>query len=266
MKKILAITCLLAITLSAVAFGFGGKKDSYDKIKEKGKFIVGLDDTFAPMGFKNEKGEIVGFDIDLAKEVAKRMGVEAEFSPREWSSIIFELKSGNIDMVWNGMTITPEREKQIAFSNPYFSNDQIIMTLSNSSVKTAKDLKDKKIGVQLGSSSYTLVMKNPISKDASEIKKYSTNAEALMDLEAGRIDAVVVDVIVGEYYAAKKEAREGKDIFTSLDKALGRENFGVGLRKEDKKLKKEIDKILSEMKKDGSYDKIQTKWFGNKEA
>lgn len=266
MKKILTVSLLLALTLSSVAFGFGKKKDAYDKIKAQGKFIVGLDDTFAPMGFKNKKGEIVGFDIDLAKEVAKRMGVEAEFSPREWSSIIFELKSGNIDMVWNGMTITPERQKQIAFSKPYFSNDQVFMTLSKSDIKTAKDLKDKKIGVQLGSSSYTLIMKNPVSKEASEIKKYSTNAEALMDLEAGRIDAVLVDVIVGEYYAAKKEAREGKDIFTTLPKALGKEKFGIGLRKEDKKLKEELDRILDEMKKDGSYDKIVKKWFGDKEA
>jgi polar amino acid transport system substrate-binding protein len=87
-----------------------------------------------------------------------------------------------------------------------------------------------------------------------------------MDLEAKRIDAVVMDVIVGEYYAAKKEAREGKDIFRSLDKALGKEEFGVGLRKEDEKLKREIDKILDEMKKDGTFDTIHDKWFGGKEA
>ncbi len=262
MKKI------VLIFLATIALLGCGKKstDSYDKIKEQGKFIVGLDDTFAPMGFKDENGEIVGFDVDLAKEVASRMGVEAEFSPREWSSIIFELKSGNIDMVWNGMTITPERQEQIAFSEPYFSNDQIIMTLADSPVKTAEDLKDKIIGVQLGSSSYTLVMNNHLSEKVSDIKKYSTNAEALMDLEAKRIDAVVIDVIVGEYYAAKKETREGKDIFKSLDEALGREDFGVGLRKEDKELKKEIDKILGEMKKDGTFDKIYKKWFGGKEA
>ncbi|WP_320046009.1 amino acid ABC transporter substrate-binding protein [uncultured Ilyobacter sp.] len=262
MKKI------VLIFLATIALLGCGKKstDSYDKIKEQGKFIVGLDDTFAPMGFRDENGEIVGFDIDLAKEVASRMGVEAEFSPREWSSIVFELKSGNIDMVWNGMTITPERQEQIAFSEPYFANDQIIMTLSDNSIQTAEDLKGKIIGVQLGSSSYTLVMNNPISKNVSEIKKYATNAEALMDLEAKRIDAVVIDVIVGEYYAAKKETREGKDIFKSLDKALGKEEFGIGLRKEDKKLKKEIDRILGEMKKDGTFDKIHDKWFGGKEA
>lgn len=262
MKKI------VLIFLATIALLGCGKKstDSYGKIKEQGKFIVGLDDTFAPMGFKDEKGEIVGFDVDLAKEVAKRMGVEAEFSPREWSSIIFELKSGNIDMVWNGMTITPERQEQIAFSEPYFSNDQIIMTLTDSPVEKAEDLKGKVIGVQLGSSSYTLVMNNPISESVSEIKKYSTNAEALMDLEAKRLDAVVMDVIVGEYYAAKKEAREGKDIFKTLEEALGREDFGVGLRKEDTELKKEIDKILGEMKKDGTFDKIHKKWFGGKEA
>ena len=94
-----------------------GKKEANDLegIKVKGKLVIGLDDTFAPMGFKDEKGEIVGFDIDLAKEVAKRLGVEAEFKPTEWSGIVFELKGKKIDVVWNGMTITEERKAQIAF-------------------------------------------------------------------------------------------------------------------------------------------------------
>ncbi len=114
MKKITLLTTVLLI-LATFVLGACGKKEATGlaAIKEKGQLIIGLDDTFAPMGFKDDKGEIVGFDIDLAKEVAKRIGVEAVFKPSEWSGIVFELKSKNIDVVWNGMTITEDRKKEI---------------------------------------------------------------------------------------------------------------------------------------------------------
>ena len=134
MKKITWLTTVLFILATFILGACGKKKEASGlaAIKEKGQLIVGLDDTFAPMGFKDDKGEIVGFDIDLAKEVAKRIGVEAVFKPSEWSGIVFELKSKNIDVVWNGMTITEDRKKEINFSKPYMNNNQIIVTLSGS--------------------------------------------------------------------------------------------------------------------------------------
>ena len=125
MKKILSVVLLIMGILSTVVFG---KDNSLEKIKEKGYFTVGLDATFAPMGYRDENGQIVGFDVDLAKEVAKRIGVEVKFKPCEWDGIIFDLRSGNIDMVWNGMTVTPSRAKQVLFSQPYLANDQVIFT------------------------------------------------------------------------------------------------------------------------------------------
>lgn len=264
MKKInLFFILVLTFTIFLTACG---KKEANDLagIKAKGKLVIGLDDTFAPMGFKDDKGEIVGFDIDLAKEVAKRLGVEAEFKPTEWSGIVFELKGKKIDVVWNGMTITEERKAQIAFSNPYMSNSQIIVTLTNSPLTKKEDLKSKNIGLQLGSSSFDAVSADPISKEFKEIKKYSTNVEALLDLEAGRIDAVVLDEIVARYYIAQKEKKDNKTIFKVLDGDFGKEEYGIGIRKEDSELKKAIDEKLDEMKKDGSYDKIYEKWFGKR--
>ena len=125
---------LMSLVLMVCVFvsSFGADK-SLETVKEKGYFIVGLDATFAPMGYRDESGEIVGFDIDLAKEVAKRMGVEARFKPCEWDAIIFDLRSKNIDMVWNGMTITPARAKQVAFTKPYLS------AISGLSKKKASD-------------------------------------------------------------------------------------------------------------------------------
>ena len=262
MKKFSYFVILVLFTF---ILGACGKKDSgLDAVKAKGQLIIGLDDTFAPMGFKNEKGEIVGFDIDLAKEVAKRLGVEAVFKPSEWSGIVLELKSKNIDAIWNGMTITEDRKKEINFSNTYMSNSQIIVTLANSPLNSKVDLKDKVVGVQLGSSSFDAVTKDDISKSFKEIKKYDTNVEALLDLEAGRLDSVVLDEIVARYYIAQKEKNSNKTLYKVLKGDFGKEEYGVGIRKEDTNLKEAIDKALDEMKKDGTYDTIYTKWFGKR--
>lgn len=253
MKKIM-MCLMLMVSLFVSSFG---ADNSLDDVKKKGYFIVGLDATFAPMGYRDESGEIVGFDIDLAKEVAKRMGVEVKFKPCEWDAIIFDLRSKNIDMVWNGMTITPAREKQVAFTKPYLSDNQIIFTRKGTEPAKVQDLAGKVVGVQLGSSGAQSVEDNPISKQIKEIKKYSTNVEALMDLEAGRLDAVVMDEISGKYYNAKKST------LTYSVETLANESFGVALRKQDKALVDEINKILDEMKEDGTFDKIKSKWLGN---
>jgi polar amino acid transport system substrate-binding protein len=162
------------------------------------------------------------------------------------------------------MTITEDRKKEIGFSNPYMNNNQIIVTLSGSTLNNKADLNGKIIGLQLGSSSFNAVSADEISKSFKEIKKYDTNVEALMDLEAGRIEAVVLDEIVARYYIAQKEKDTNKDLFKVLDGDFGTEEYGVGIRQEDKDLKDEIDKIIDEMKKDGSYDAIYEKWFGKK--
>ncbi|TDT71402.1 amino acid ABC transporter substrate-binding protein (PAAT family) [Hypnocyclicus thermotrophus] len=255
MKKILLVVLVLFLGISTLGF-------SKDKVITKGKFVVGLDDTFAPMGFKDEKGNIVGFDIDLAKEAAKRMNLNVEFKPTEWSGIIFALKGGNIDVIWNGLTITANRKKQINFTKPYLANRQSIVILNKNNIKSKQDLKNKIIGLQLGSSADTAVMSDSIYKNLKNIKKYDSNIEALLDLEAGRIDAVVVDEIVARYYIAKKEKRENKKIYKVLNDDFGREEYGVGVRKGDKEFLDLLNKALDEMKKDGTTAKISKKWFG----
>lgn len=253
MKKILmSLVLMVCVFISS----FGADK-SLEDVQKRGYFIVGLDATFAPMGYRDEKGEIVGLDIDLAREVAKRMGVEARFKPCEWDAIIFDLRSKNIDMVWNGMTITPAREKQVAFTKPYLSDNQIIFTRKESGTATVKDLAGKIVGVQLRSSGAQSVEDNPIKKEIKEIKKYATNVEALMDLEAGRLDAVVMDEISGKYYNSKKST-----LNYSVEN-LAEESYGVALRKSDKALVDEINRILDEIKADGTFDKIKNKWLGN---
>lgn len=252
MKKVVMILVML-VGIFVSSFG---ADNSLKDVQKKGYFIVGLDATFAPMGYRDENGEIVGLDIDLAKEVARRMGVEVKFKPCEWDGIIFDLRSKNIDMVWNGMTVTPAREKQVAFTTPYLSDNQIIFTRQGSAPAKVSDLAGKVVGVQLGSSGAQAVEDNPIRKDIKELKKYSTNVEALLDLEAGRLDAVVMDEVSGKYYNAKKST------LTYSTEKLADESFAVALRKQDKALLDEINKNLDEMRKDGTFDKIKSKWLG----
>lgn len=253
MKKILIVIVLM---MGIIFTNLFGADKSLEKIKEKKQFIVGLDDTFAPMGFRDEKGNIVGFDIDLAKEVAKRMGVEVVFKPCEWDGIIFDLKSKKIDMIWNGLTITEDRKKQIGFSKPYNNGGQIIITREGKAIEKLDDLRGKIVGVQMGSTSFTALEKTSVFKDLKETKKYGDNVEALLDLEAGRTDAVIIDSEVGKYYIAKKTG------FKILNENIEKQQSGVGMRKEDVELISEVDRLLDEMRKDGTFETISKKWFG----
>lgn len=233
--------------------------NSLARIKEEGKFIVGLDDTFAPMGFRDENGKLVGFDIDLAKAVAERMGVEVEFKPVEWDGVILSLRSGMIDLIWNGMTITEKREEQINFTAPYMNNRQVIVVNEKSDIQTKEDLEGKVVGLQMGSSSINALNSDQDLLDSlKEVKQYSTNAEALMDLQIGRVDAVVVDEMHGRYYYISKLP----GVFRVLEGDLGREFYGVGIRKEDLSFLNELNRVLDEMKDDGTAKEISIKWFG----
>ncbi|OQY16226.1 MAG: amino acid ABC transporter substrate-binding protein, partial [Desulfobacteraceae bacterium 4572_35.1] len=141
---------LLSFFLAAVMMFSGSTlwaaDQSMEKIKNKGCFVLGLDDSFPPMGFRDATGKVVGFDIDLAREVAKRLGVKLKIQPVEWSGVILSLNRGDIDLVWNGMTIKPERAKRIDFSKPYLANTQAIAVLVGSNVQHKTDLAGKKIG------------------------------------------------------------------------------------------------------------------------
>lgn len=249
MKKLLSI--LLVVLLTGLLVAGCGSTD-------KKKIVVGLDDNFPPMGFRDDKNNLVGFDVDMAKEAAKRMGMEVEFKPIDWNSKEAELNGKRVDVLWNGLTITEKRKQNIAFTNPYMENRQIIVVNANSTIKGKADLAGKVVGVQDGSSSIEALEKDENTmKSFKELKKYGDNVAALMDLKAGRIEAVVVDEVVGRYYITKKAGE-----YTVLAEDFGSEEYGVGLRKDDKELLGKLQKALDEMKKDGTSANISQKWFG----
>ena len=227
---------------------------------DKDTLIVGLDDTFAPMGFRDEKGEIVGFDVDLAKALGKKLGKEVTFQPINWDMKETELSSGNIDFIWNGYTITDERKGKVSFSNPYLKNKQVIVTLANSPVKTKADLAGKKVGAQNESSAVSAMEKEADlykSFNGGKAITFEDNNQALMDLESGRIDAVVADEILLRYYITLK----GAEKYAILDEHFGEEEYGVGMRKGDQKMVDAFNKAYDEMKADGTVKAISNEWF-----
>jgi polar amino acid transport system substrate-binding protein len=255
---LLALTVFVATTIFAGCSSSQTKDTSLADIKTKGKIVVGLDDTFAPMGFRDENNNLVGFDIDLAKEAAKRMGVTAEFKPVDWAGVTMSLTNKDIDVIWNGLTITEARKKEINYSKPYIKNSQLIVTLAGSSIKTKADLSGKVVATQLGSSSVDAIeADSATAKTFAELKKFDTFTTALAELKSGRADAVVIDALVGNYYMAKEPG-----VYATLTENFGEEEMGVGVRKTDATFLAELDKTLDAMKADGTFDTIATKWFG----
>lgn len=235
--------------------------DAPDLVADLGgkTMVLGLDDTFVPMGFRNEKNEIVGFDIDLAKEVAKRCNFKLEFQPVDWNLKEAELDSGNIDFIWNGYSVTPEREEKVAFSEPYLDNKQIIITLADSPVESKADLAGKTVTVQGESSALEAVQKDQAFVDSlgKPLVEFPTNIECFADVEAGRSDAIVVDEVLARDYMKKN----GEEKFKVLKDDFGEEVFAVGMRKGDTELVDAVNKALAAIKADGTFDEIRGRWF-----
>lgn len=257
---------MLAAGLAVMMMGLAGCGSQQQGASSSGSssagkaIVVGLDDNFPPMGFKGDDGQITGFDIDLAKEATKRLGREVEFKAIDWSSKEAELKSGRVDVLWNGLDITEKRKENMLFSEPYMDNRQIIFVKKGeTSITDEKSLAGKVVGTQSASTSEEYMDGSEFyKKDVKEVKKYSDFVSAFMDLENGRIDAVVGDEIVGRYYMSKHA-----DKIDAVDVAVGPvSTFGIGFAKDNQALRDEVQKVLNDMKADGTMGKISEKWFG----
>lgn len=236
----------------------GEGQSAQGQLTDDGKFVMGLDDAFAPMGFRDDDGNIVGFDIDLAAEVCDRLGLELVPQPIDWDSKEMELDNGNIDCIWNGFSITPEREESMTMSVPYIANSQVIIVKKDSGITAKEDLAGKEIGVQKGSSAKDAVEGDELNGMISQMSEYPTNVDAFNDLMAGRVSAVVADVIIAKYYLAT-------DAYSDLEiigDALAPENYGIGFKKGNTQLKDAVEGALREMVADGTAAEISTKWFG----
>ncbi len=257
LKGIIALSLIAVMVLAICGCSCSSKKTVTNDEKT---LVVGFDAEFPPYGFKDEAGNYTGFDLDLAAAVANKLGMEVAYQPIDWDAKDAELNAGTIDCIWNGFTIQG-REDQYAWSEPYLDNKQIIVVKNDSPIQSKNDLAGKIVEVQKESSAEAALAQGDGAalkatfKNLVSVADYNT---ALMDLESGAVDAVIMDSGVAEY-----KINTDKKAFRLLPEAIASEQYGVGFAKNNTELRDKVNKALHELVADGSMDQICNKWFGS---
>lgn len=263
MKKINLFISMVGLTVFLMACSNSAASSSNETFTgEPGEtFVVGLDDTFVPMGFRNSDGELVGLDVDLAKEAAERLELNIEFQPIDWAMKETELNTGNIDAIWNGYSVTDERKEKVNFSTPYHESGQAFVVLADSPIKTWEDLEGKVIASQQSSSTVDMLMNHEsgiVNTFANgEIIQYPSYNDVFNDLASGRSDAIAVSETYARYYMSQNEDQE----YRILDEGFGYESTAVGVRKSDTAFLEKLNTVLEEMENDGTMDEIKAEWL-----
>lgn len=267
-KEVLVGVLALVSTLTLVACSSSSSKkatstDQWDTYVKNGEITIGFDNTFVPMGYEDEDGSNVGFDIDLANAVFKEYGITVKWQSINWDMKEIELNNGTIDLIWNGYSITDERAEKILFTNPYMVNEQVLVTKKSSGITIFADMKDKVLGAQSGSSGYDAFTSHPeVLKDivsGGDATQYETFTQALIDLKNDRIDGLLIDKVYANYYLEQEGELDNYNIISS---EFDGEDFAVGARKADKRLVKKINQAFKKLYQDGTFQEISNKWFG----
>lgn len=274
MKRATGFTAvLMAATMVFTMAGCGSSKDadtsakketktedSKDKENSDKQFIVGFDAEYPPYGYKDDNGEYVGFDLDLAQEVCARNGWELVKQPIDWDSKDMELNSGSIDCIWNGFTMTG-REDDYTWSKPYVDNSIVVVVKEGSGIEKKEDLAGKVVAVQADSSGLAALTDEEdneenlkLAASFSDLQQVADYNTAFMNLEAGAVDAIVVDIGVADY---QLESRTG---FAMLDDKIRTEQYAVGFKLGNEELRDQVQSTLDEMVKDGTFDDVAKKW------
>ncbi|KZZ85785.1 MULTISPECIES: amino acid ABC transporter substrate-binding protein [Bacillaceae] len=257
MRRFLSIFLIAAALLALAACGSKKEESAgslYDSIKEKGEVTIGTEGTYAPFTFHDKQGNLTGFDVEIAKEVFKRLDIKPKFIEAKWDGMIAGLDSKRYDMVANEVAIRPERLEKYDMSEPYIvSKAVLIVKEDNNEIKSLKDLKGKKVGQSLDSNYRKIAEENGATNTVVDGFNQSIDLIA-----AGRIDATINDSLS---YLDLKKQRPELPIKKVYEEKEATENAFL-FRKDSGKLKEEVDKALAEMKKDGTYLKISEKWFG----
>lgn len=267
-KKLLSILCAGALSTSLLTACGGGQKadtppategdQSLQYILDKGKLTIGLDDQLPPMGFLNESGKIVGFDIDVAQKVSEKLGVELETQPINWDSKQMELDTKSIDAIWNGLSWSKDRASAMSLSIPYLKNHMVLVVPVGSSYESVDDLADKTISLQSGSTAQEAYDTEKRLKDRTTMVGMENNMMCLIDVESGASDAALMDETVANYLIQTG----GKNLRVMAD-FLYAEDYVIGFRKDDTALTEAVNKALQELSADGTLAEISQKWFGS---
>lgn len=245
-------------TVSASQTETAAYSTSPEDIKAKGVLVIGLDDTFAPMGFRDEAGDLVGFDIDLANAVCEQLGVKAKFQTIDWAAKEIELNAGTIDCIWNGMSITEQRQKTMSLSQPYLNNVICVMAVQGISIGAAADLAGHTIGIQAGSAALEAVKNNPVYASIQDaITEYPTYDEVILDMQSGRLDCMIIDEVYGSY----KNRKLGY-LFETSPFNFGDDLYAIGFRKSDSNLRDAVNDAINALIANGKAAEISNQWFG----
>jgi polar amino acid transport system substrate-binding protein len=218
---------------------------------------VGTSADFPPFEYVDENGNYAGFDIDLMNAIANQIGYQVKWENADFAGLVASLQTGKYDAVISGMTITASRQEEVDFSDPYFRSDQaVVVQNTNTTIKSKEDLADKKIGVQLGTTGEMLARQLVSAK--GQVFTYDSPDQAFLDLNTGRLDAVVNDLPVSGYFLVKNPSLPLKIAFTIPTN----EYYGIALKKGDTQLRDKINQALLQLKQNGKYTEIYKKWFG----
>ena len=257
MKKLFAMLLVMVLLVCSSSV-FAEEDTGLNDVLKKGELVMGFDEGYPPMGFKQD-GEYVGFDIDLAGEVCKRLGVDLVLQPIAWDSKEMELNGKKIDCIWSGMTITADRQQQMLFSMPYLKNQQILIVRADSGIISMADLDGKVLGTQAGSASIDVLNGNEeLQAMVGEPMLYDDFVTALMDLKLGGIDVLLIDSVVGNYSIGQME---NADDLLVLPEVLQAEEYGIGFRLGDESLVNAVNQQLIAIESDGTLAEISAKWF-----
>ena len=220
-------------------------------------FVVGFDAEYPPYGYRDESGEYVGFDLDLAQEVCQRNGWELVKQPVDWDAKDMELNTGAIDCIWNGFTIQG-REDDYTWSDPYVDNSIVIVVANDSDIQTLADLAGKIVVTQADSSALAALTAEEdndanlaLTASFQELQQVADYNTAFMNLESGMVDAIAVDIGVAQY-----QLQSRPDLFRMLDEEVATEQYGIGFRKGDTELRDQVQATLNEMAEDGTVAEI----------
>lgn len=265
---LLLIVLSLIPTLTACAsVGYATKTDQWETYQAEKKITVGFDNTFAPMGFKDENGKTVGIDIDLANAVFAEYGIKVDWQPINWSMKETELENGTIDLIWNGYSVSDERKEKVLFTDVYMETEEVLVVKKSSGIASLADMADKTLGVQAASSGYDAFLASPaVLKDIVKGKnavQYANFTQLFIDLEHSRVDALLTDKVYANYYLSKENKLAD---YTVIPANLESGDFAVGARKADKTLVRKINAAFKQLYQKGQFQAISNKWLGQDAA
>lgn len=260
-KKLVAALLVCALTVSALTGCGDSAKNSSTSSQDKKTFTVGFDAEYPPYGYMDDNGEYTGFDLELAAEVCKLNGWELVKQPISWDNKDNELNTGAIDCIWNGFTMNG-REDDYTWSDPYVDNSQVVVVAKDSGVSVPADLKDKTVGVQAASAALDLLQseeeggQKALADTFKGLQEFSDYNTAFVELEAGSIDAIAVDIGVAQY---QLESR-GNGKYIILDEHLNAEKYAIGFKKGNEELRDTVNKSLHDLKANGTFDTLAEKY------